>query len=411
MNCQNTSLTEAPSKRGSVPGAVLLIAGCCIGAGMLGLPVMSAMAGFKPSLVMFFIGWLFMTTTALLFLEVNLWFRGEVSMISMAGRTLGTAGKSVCWLCFLFLFYTLGVAYIAGSGELIADFVQELFGTRPANWVGSFAVSALFGIFVYLGTRSVDLCNRILMFGLAASYILLVAFGAPHVHSEYLNYSDWSVAAAVLPIMIISFGFHNMIPSLTTYLDGDAKRLRLAILCGSALPLGIYLVWEWLMLGLVPVHGEGGFVELVENGEMATELLRRAIGASWVVDIAQYFAFFAILTSFLGNSLSFVDFLADGLRIKKDKVGKCILCLLVIAPPFAMTLAYPTIFLKALTYAGAFGAVILFGILPVMMVWAGRYRRKIDGVRIVPGGKALLLIVTAFALAVMSLQLLDIFTG
>lgn len=398
--------TEVISQKGSLGGAILLIAGCCIGAGMLGLPVMSALAGFEPSFWMFLVSWLFMTTTALLLLEVNLWFKDEVSIISMADRTLGVVGKIVGWLCFAFLFYTLGIAYISGSGELIADFVKETLHINVPSWVGSLIVSALFGLFVYLGTHSVDLFNRFLMVGLVVTYVVLVILGAPHVDADFLKHQDWSVAFMVLPIMIISFGFHNMVPSLTTYLGRDVKRLRLAIICGSALPLTVYLIWEWLILGLVPVHGEAGFIQVVEDGNMATEVLKTAVGSLWVVDVAQYFAFFAILTSFLGNSLSFVDFLADGLRIKKDRLGKILLCFLVIGPSFALSLAYPRIFLVALNYAGAFGAVILFGILPALMVWSGRYYKHMDQKKIVPGGKVVLAAIILFALGIMGLQVL-----
>lgn len=399
--------TESRSPAGSVPGAILLIAGCCIGAGMLGLPVISALAGFKPSLAMFVLSWVFMTTTALLLLEVNLWFKDEVSIISMADRTLGIVGKIAGWLCFLFLFYALGVAYIAGSGELIADFLQETTGLKLPHWMGSLAVSIIFGVFVYLGTYSVDLFNRLLMFGLVLSYVLLVSLGAPHVKTEYFKHQDWSVAALVLPVMIISFGFHNLVPSLTTYLHGDAKRLRLAVIIGSAIPLFVYLVWEWLILGLVPVNGTEGFLQVMEEGSMATEVLKKAVGSSLVLDIAQYFAFFAILTSFLGNSLSFVDFLADGFHVKKSAFNKFCLCLLVIVPPFIMSLVYPRIFLTALNYAGAFGAVILFGILPAAMVWAGRYHKNLTQKPMVPGGRGVLIAVIVFAVSIMALQFIE----
>lgn len=400
--------TSALSKSGSVAGATLLITGCCIGAGMLGLPVMTAVTGFVPSLTMFLVSWLFMTATALLLLEVNLWFKDDVSIISMAGRTLGRAGKLAGWLCFSFLFYALGVAYIAGSGELISNFLQETTGLTVPYWTGSLVVSCLFGVFVYLGTKSVDLFNRVLMAGLIVSYILLVIFGAPYVNTENLRHKDWTTASLVLPVMIISFGFHNLIPSLTTYLNRDAKRLRLAIICGSAIPLCVYLVWEWLILGLVPIQGKDSFLEILEEGNMATELLKKAAGTLWVVDLAEYFAFFAILTSFLGNSLSFVDFLADGLKIKKDHIGKFWLCLLVILPPFLMAQIYPRIFLTALNYAGAFGAVILFGVLPALMVWSGRYRQHFGQAPQVPGGKIVLSTIIVFALGVMSLQFIDI---
>lgn len=396
------------TQKGSLSGAILLISGCCIGAGMLGLPVMSAKAGFGPSLAMFVISWLFMMTTALLMLEVNSWFSDEVSIISMADRTLGAAGKAVGWLCFLFLFYCLGVAYISASGELITALLKETTGFEAAPWMGSLAVSLLFGLFVYLGTHSVDLFNRILMLGLIVSYFLLVILGAPHVNTEYLKHTNWSMATLVLPLMIISFGFHNLVPSLATYLKHDVKRLFLAIVCGSAIPLFVYLIWEWLILGLVRVNASGGFVETVEEGNMATELLKNAAGTLWVTDIAQYFAFFAILTSFLGNSLSFVDFLADGLRIKKTYTGKLFLCLLVIAPPFLLSLVYPRLFLTALNYAGAFGAVILFGILPALMVWSGRYYKKFNDRPIVPGGKGVLALVILFALGIIALQFFEI---
>jgi len=394
------------SQSGSVGGAILLIAGCCIGAGMLGLPVLSAMAGFKPSLMMFVLSWAFMTTTALLLLEVNLCFTDEVSIITMAERTLGVTGKIIGWSCFAFLFYTLGIAYVAGSGELISAVVGELLGIKLPHWVGSLAVCILFGAFVYLGTKTVDMFNRILMSGLVITYFLLVIVGAPHVNMEYFNHHDWSEAILVLPVMIISFGFHNLVPSLTTYLKGDAKRLRLAIICGSSIPLVIYLVWEWLILGLVPIHEKESFLQVVEKGQMATEVLKGVVKSLWVTEIAQYFAFFAIVTSFLGNSLSFVDFLADGLHIKKDSRGKLLLCFLVIAPSFILALIYPHIFLVALNYAGAFGAVILFGLLPALMVWSARYYKKLGNRPMVFGGKATLIAVILFTLWVMALQII-----
>lgn len=399
--------TPTGVKSGSLVGAVLLIAGCCIGAGMLGLPVISALAGFKPSLLMFLVSWLFMTTTALLLLEVNIWFSAEVSIISMAGRTLGIGGKILSWLCFMFLFYALGVAYIAGSGELIANFMQEVVHVTIPNWVGSFVISLLFGLFVYLGTRAVDLFNRALMAGLITTYVLLVALGASHVESTNLQFVDWSAATFVLPVMIISFGFHNLIPSLSTYLQWDVKRLRLAILCGSALALSVYIVWEWLILGLVPIQKNGDFQQVLSEGEMATHFLKEAVGSSWVLNVAQYFAFFAIVTSFLGNSLSFVDFLADGLRIKKNRWGKLCLCILVIAPPFIFSLVYPHIFLSALNYAGAFGAVILFGILPALMVWSGRYYKQLGNTPLVPGGKWTLGAIIGFGVWLMLLQIIN----
>lgn len=386
-------------------GASLLVAGCCIGAGMLGLPILSGLAGFQPTLVMFILSWLFMVATGLLLLEVNLWFPDDVSLVTMAGKTLGWLGKAVAWGGFLFLFYALMVAYIAAIGELTSDFSLLLFHLSMPSWLGSLIGAVLFGFAVYLGTGAVDEWNRFLMIGLVLSYALLLILGSQHVDPELLKHRDWPAVVVVIPAMIISFGYHNLIPTLKTYLEGDLRRLKLTILIGTAIPLIVYLFWEWLILGLIPVEGPGGFREALGQGDMTTRALKNAVGSSWVVDVAHAFAFFAIVTSFLGVALSFVDFLADGLHIKKDARGKALLCGLVFGLPFIFALLYPKIFLTALKYAGSFGAVTLFGLLPAAMAWMGRYREGIKGVRVLPGGRFSLALIICVALVVMGLQL------
>lgn len=397
-----TSPAQLP--KGNLLGSILLVAGCCIGAGMLGLPVLSALAGFIPTTILFFVSWLFMVCTGLLLLEVNLWFKNDVSIISMADKTLGLAGKIIGWVGFLFLFYTLMVAYIEGTGELIADFVQEYTGHTMPAWIGSVFVAALFGLMVYLGTHAVDLFNRIFMAGLIVSYAFLITLGASHIDSSFLKHSDWKQVYLVIPAMIISFGYHNLIPTLSTYLQGNLAQLRLTIIIGSSIPLLIYLLWEWLILGIVPVET---FRTALDQGDMATRALKNAIGSSWVTDLAHYFAFFAIVTSFLGVALSFVDFLADGLHIKKNNYGKIKLCLLVIALPLVFVMIYPKLFLLALRYAGSFGALLLFGVLPAAMVWSGRYYKKINGKVLVPGGRFTLALVIALSFAIMLIQVVN----
>jgi len=392
-----------PIPKGSVLGGILLVAGCCIGAGMLGLPVLSGQAGFQPSVLIFLICWLFMTSTGLLLLEVNLWYGGELSIMTMAERTLGQVGKGIASLLFLSLFYCLMVAYIASSGSLISDFMGATTGQMWHQAVGGGFSCLIFGVLLYSGTGAVDWFNRFLMLGLMLSYGALVALGHSHVQPELLQHHDWSAITMVIPAVIISFGFHNLIPSLTTYFHSNVRRLKVAIILGSALPLAIYLIWEWIVLGIVPLHD---FKEALDQGEIATEALKTAVGASWIVDIAQTFAFFAIMTSFLGVALSLVDFLADGLNIEKTAKGKALLSFLVLLPPFLCALKYPTIFLIALKTAGGVGAAILFGIFPTLMAWKGRY--ILGKPTLLPGGKPLLVLIMMFALWVVTLQFVAI---
>lgn len=389
--------------RERIIGAILLIAGCCIGAGMLGLPLVTATAGFLPTLLIFFLSWAFMAATGLLLLEANLWFAQGTNLMTLSEYTLGKGAKYAVALLFIFLFYCLMVAYLAGGGALISEFIEQISGVTLPAYVGSLGLVFVLGLVIFLGTREVDLVNRMLMLGLGMSYVALIFLGLPHVDSQNLKHSHWVFALPAFPAMIISFGFHNLVPSLTDYLDKNVKALRFSILVGSAIPLFVYLLWEGMILGILPPGNE--VKEAIDSGAMVTTLLRNAVGSSYVVDLMQAFAFFALVTSFIAVALSFVDFLSDGLHVKKTSQGSLLLLSLVMLPPLLFAYLYPTIFLMALTYAGAFGAVVLFGIIPVLMVWKGRYYEGRQGAHMLPGGKLTLILVGVFACFVFLLQL------
>jgi tyrosine-specific transport protein len=336
-----------------------------------------------------------------LLLEANLWFPREINIITLSDQLLGRAGRTVAWIGFLFIFYALNIAYISGSGELLADFL----GRTMSPWMCNVLSTLFLGVILYLGIVAADQFNRLFMLGLVICYGMFVYIGAPYVNREYLQYENWEYAPVILPLVIISLGYHNLIPSVTTYLYRDAKMLRLAVIMGSTIPLVVYLVWEWLILGLVPSVGTISLQTAANQGQIATHILQEATGNYWVSSVAQAFAFFAIVTSFISVSLSFVDFLADGLNIRKIGKGKVILCLLVLMPPLFFAIVYPQIFLSALGYAGGYGTVVLFGLLPAALAWEGRYRKKLEGPRLLPGGKFSIILIVIFSVMVMGIQL------
>ena len=346
-------------------GGILLVAGTSIGAGMLALPVMVAFAGFIPSFAALALSWLFMFTTAYLILEVNLAFPGNVNMITMAGKTLGVAGKIVCWVVYLLLLYSLTAAYIAGCAPLFLQMIEVIFGSQVPVWIGAFPLLILFGFFVYFGTRTVDYVNRLLMIGLIIAYFALIVFLPSYIDFNLLKRIDFSAVWGAIPVIFTSYGFHIVIPSLTTYLHHDSRKLKAAIFIGSLIPLIVYCVWVFLVLGVVPLTGLYG---AWEGGFSATIPLASLIASPWISNIASAFAFFAMITSFLGVSLSLSDFLGDGLRLHRFTWGREFACLITFIPPLLFVLTYQRGFLLALQYAGLF-VVILLGLLPPLMAW------------------------------------------
>ncbi|MEI8365362.1 MAG: aromatic amino acid transport family protein, partial [Parachlamydiaceae bacterium] len=370
---------------GTVIGGILLIAGTSIGGGMLALPVLTGQVGFFPSLVVYLCCWLFMALTGLLFLEIALWMEPEANIITMAERTLGGAGKAVVWGLYLFLFYCLTLAYIVGIGDLIVEVMQGTIALK--EWQGEILILVLFGPFVYAGARLVGQFNLFLMIGLGVSYLAFVFLGASHVRSNLLLSTNWSKLWTALPITFTAFAYQGIIPTLVTYMDRDVRKIRLAIIIGSFLPLVAYTVWQWLILGIVPVEGAGGLNDALANGLNAVQPLKNTLNTSSVYVVGQYFAFFALVTSFLGVSLGLMDFLADGLKVKKTAMGKLALCLLVFVPPTLFAFTHPHVFLIALDYAGGFGCALLLGLMPVLMVWSGRYKMGLKGTYKVAGGR------------------------
>lgn len=386
-------------------GGMLLIAGSCIGAGMLGLPILTGLCGFFPSLVLFVIAWVFMTATALLLVEATGWFPKTVNLLSMTSLALGPVGKAICWATYLFLFYALLVAYISGIGSLCTTFVAgSLQGAFP-SWLGSLLFVCLFGWIIYLGTRRVDFFNRGLMIGKLGFFLVLIAIGLFYVKPTLLLRADPQYGVAALPLLVIAFGFHNMIPSLTAYLGGDLKRVRKTIIGGSLGALIIYLVWEVVVLGIVPLDGDQGLLASLAQDREASQAISAIVRSPWVDLSAQGLAFFALLTSFLAQALSLVHFLADGFKISYKKQESALLCALALLPPLVLAVIYPQLFFKALNFAGGICAVILFGILPVLMVWKGRNKGLPRQSYQMQGGRLSLILILIVAVLILGTQM------
>ena len=381
-------------------GATMLVTGCCIGAGMIGLPILSAVTGFMPTMLAMVFCYLFTTVTGLLLVEATLWFEGRVNLPSIVEFALGRTGKIITIILFLFLFYCLFVAYLDGGGNLFAEMLGYVLHTKVPHYVGVLSCMLFIASIAYAGAKSADKVNRLLLAGLVISYFTLVAIGLPQVHQENLLFKDWSAVFGVVPILLLCFGYQNLVPSLSNYLHKNAKAIRIAILIGNLIPFLIYFIWIYVILGMLPAN----HATIGDDTEMVAGLLSAATTSVSVIFFIKSFSMFAMLTSFLPSALSFVDFLKDGLgkllhqRVRNDLP----IFLLVFMPPTLCALIYPRIFLHALSFAGGFIDVLLFGILPALVVLVGRRIRLGESAYQVIGGTftpALILVTSAILLA------------
>ncbi|XP_051134288.1 uncharacterized protein LOC127253650 isoform X3 [Andrographis paniculata] len=340
--------------------------------------------------------------TGLLIAEVNVntmceLGSGGVSLVSMAKRTLGNAGVQVaCW-CYIFIHYALLVAYVARSSEILTSFFSI------PSWETGTLFSLLFGGLCYFGSqRVIGAVNGVLVFGIITSFAALVLVASGDIHLDALLKANLAAAPHSIPIIALSFVYQNVVPVLCTNLEGDLSKVRTAIVLGTAIPLALFLVWNAVILGFIttPDMGSGPFVDPLQQ-------LREASGV--VGPIVDVFSVLAIATSYIGFVLGLADFLADFFKLPSGQ-NRPLPYLLTLFPPLILSLLDPEIFFKALDFAGTYGVLVLFGVVPGAMAWSDRYSESSDSPKIpalVPGGKFALALVMGGAGLVILTQLLE----
>ena len=365
--------TNKRSIYGPILSGSLLISGTCIGGGMLGLPVMTGQAGFIPALLINLLSWVYMLLTGLLYLQANLWMPGESNLASMSNRFLGTIAKNVGSSFFLLLYYCLLIAYISGITPLFSHFFKSIQLAIDPVWIPYLTVF-IFGCIIFLGAKTIDRINILFMLGLFITFCLLIVESVPTTSTSLLLEKNWSYSILAAPILFSAYGYHNIIPTISTYLKRDKKKVVWSVIIGTSIPFIVYTLWQWVIIGNVPKEALAHAAHL---GLPVTEVIKPYMSSVWFSKITYFFSIFALVTSLIGVSYSMIDFLGDSLKINKKGIYRLFLCLLVFMPPLLFSQTYPGMFIRALSFAGGFGESVLNGIFPVLMVWRGHQHFKL----------------------------------
>jgi tyrosine-specific transport protein len=385
-------------------GGILLIVGTSIGGGMLALPVSMAAVGIGNSIIFLFLCWFIMTSGALLILEVNLSCPPGSNIVTMAKSTLGLPGQIIAWTTCLLLLYTLLSAYISGGSDILNSLFLQLNINLP-QWLTSIVFTILFALVIYKGIYTVDFINRGLMFGKLGIYLLLVLIISPHVAAKNLENGSLPAITGSLMILVTSFGFASIVPSLREYFADDVKSLRKVIIYGSLIPLVCYIVWLIVIMGSVERTGDNGLLSLMNSSHAASGLtvaLDNSVHSGWIHAFFEFFTSICMITAFLGVSLGLFDFLADGVNLKKKGKQGFMVLALTFLPPLCIVLINPGVYLHALSYAGVCCVLFLL-ILPIMMAWKGRgVVYNLNETLMLPGGRIGLLLMGFMAIGLLS---------
>ena len=372
------------------------------------MPLATGISGFFPSFVVMAICCAAMTATGLLLIEASLWFEEGAHIHTITSRILGPFGKAVAWVLYLFICYASLVAYVSAGGEQIAGGLSYWAAKSVGPFWGYVCFVLVFGAVLVFGNRWIGRINALLFAAMVLAYLMLVGVAFDEVKPSFLAYQQWGLSWIATPMLLTTFSYQTMVPSLTPYLNRDVRALRSAVIGGNLVTILIYSLWQMVMLGIIPVEGEHGLRLALVNIEIPTNVLGAHVTGRWIWAIAEFFAFFAIATSFLGISLGLIDFLSDGIHVSEKRWGWVLLLALVLVPTFLFVLKFEKIFLSAMDASGGIGDSILNGIMPVLIIWIGRYKRKISGESLLQGGKAVLILLMIFFVGTLTVEILSL---
>jgi tyrosine-specific transport protein len=409
LELYENKLTHQP---GSVLGSTAVVAGTTIGAGILALPAVTLPSGVVPSTVLLIGVWLYALVSGLLIAEVALNAmrragRPSLGLLVMVERTLGSLTARIAGGAYLFLHYALLVAYVSQGGDILVSAVEKLLGLHYSfpTWIGTTAFTLIFGSILYLGREKfIEKLNSAFVAIVLTSFVGLLLSGATHLNISSFVFQDWKALPPAISVMFVALFYHNVIPTVVTQLEGDARKIRQSIVVGSAIPLIMFLAWNAVILGSISLET----IQVTTSGKTFDPLyiLQSGSAGEWLGVLVSIFSEFAIVTSFIGFVYGLLDFFKDIFpATPQDSSKRLPLYSLILVPPMSLSALNPNIFLAALDYAGTFSISVLGGILPALMSWKQRQEQE-EGLHstvqpLVPGGKVTLILMIGVALFVL----------
>lgn len=395
-------------KQHSLLGGAMIIAGGTIGAGMLANPTSTAGVWFLGSLVLLAYTWFCMTSSGLMLLEANLHYPTGASFDTIVKDLLGQGWNVINGLSVAFVLYILTYAYITSGGGITEGFINQLLSSEQhtvqiGRVSGSLIFCLVLAVFVWFSTKAVDRFTTVLIGGMVIAFILSVAGLISSVKVEVLfdsvvqgeqQYLPYMLGA--LPVCLVSFGFHQNVPSLVKYYERDANRVMKSVFFGTAIALAVYVLWQLAVQGNLP---RAEFAPVIEKGGDIAVLLQalgKYIQTDFIALALRFFAYLAIATSFLGVTLGLFDYIADLCKFDDSRSGRTKTALITFLPPLLLSLAFPFGFVLAIGYAGL-AATIWAVIVPALLAKASR-RKFAQSNYLVYGGNFMIYFVILFGL-------------
>ena len=440
-----------------------LIAGTAVGGGCLAIPASTADAGFVPSSAALVFVWATLCANGLLLVEVAIGVhrrtgRHHVPMQVMAETTLGRRWGRILAACYAVAVNATLTGQLSkgafvltstrragrGAGGLSVDDGSHAEGIVVGDasddgiglnyWIAVLSLSCVVAAPCFLagdGGRMAENLNAGATATLVLAFGCLLVAASAHVDADRvthnLSFSSWAAVPAAVPAVTQVLSFAQVIPVACQTLRFDPFKCAVAVSVGSAVPLGLVLVWNAAAVVLAPPAFDGGGRR---DGRSRSDpamdpvnvLLSR--GGALEENITFVFAMSAVLTTLIGSYLSLSEFFSElfsndaghtegAVEIEMTGIADTakehaarrtalsglsdaldggagtswfssnkarMVCAATTLPSVAVACVGPQVFYEVIRFSGSFIVPTLFCVAPPAMAWAMRYHRARDPV-------------------------------
>lgn len=350
-------------------GAVFIVAGTTIGAGMLALPMSVAALGLLNGSMMLAALWFVAYYSALVSIDLNTHSGGSNSIAKLANQYLGKGAGMIGAIVLMLLLNTLLAAYTSGASSLIQKLLATHVGIEVAQFPLMIGFTAVMAGLICIDMKILDTGNRIFFMIMMGVFIAMMLALAPSVKLpsammfvQHSGLSPWLIA---VPLFFTSFGFHGSIPSIMSYCNNQQNTVKSAFFWGTLIPLATYILWIVGGLGIVYTTNHQVFIKLV-NGQADlgnfVSALSDTIDSSWFHSFSWVLTLLAIITSFLGVAIGLFDYYKERLSSTALARGRFVTGFLTLGVPLIIALISEKTFEKILSFAGIFLSILAIGL-------------------------------------------------
>jgi len=353
--------------------AIATLVGFIIGAGILGIPFVAARAGFWTGVVDIVLIGIALLVVNLYIGEVVLRTRESHQLTGYAKRYLGNYGKQLMTFCMVFGMYGALIAYTIKEGEFLNEIFGPSFGGNALVYSIIFFLAA--GFLIYKGLNIIEKSElwMVILFILIVCVIFI--FSLPSIKPE--NLTGFDIKNMFVPYGVVLFAFLGIgaIPELREELRNNRKDIKKAIVIGSLVPLVVYLLFAFMVVGVTgKATTDGAIIGL--NNVLGYNIFLLAI----------VFGILTMATSFIAIGLALKEMYCFDFKVK-DKLSSCLVCFVPLAVSLAIIfMRIDNAFFKVIEITGAIAGG-LTGILVIEMFWMAKMKGERKPEYIISGNK------------------------